>query len=288
MLRLEGQVILITGGASGLGRSIVGRLIAEGANVAVLDLAEERLAALRAEYGDRVVTVAGDVRQLTDHADTVAACLDRFGRLDCLIGNAGLWDFSTALVDLAGDQLDAAFSELFDVNVKGYVLAAKAAIPELVRSRGSMIFTVSNAGFYPAGGGVLYTASKHAVVGLIKQLAYELAPHVRVNGIAPGAIATDLRGPSSLELGDVSIASVDINALASPTIPIGRVPTAAEYTGAYIFLADRRDAVPATGAVLNYDGGVGIRGFDQVAGGTTLAARFDGVSEATADASDQK
>ena len=79
---------------------------------------------------------------------------------------------------------------MFGVNVKGYLLGAKAAYRELAKTRGSIIFTVSNAGFYPCGGGPLYTASKHAVVGLIRQLAYELAPSVRVNAVAPGLVRT--------------------------------------------------------------------------------------------------
>src|SRR3546814_13245073 len=88
--------------------------------------------------------------------------------------------------------------ELFGVNVKGYVLLAKASLPALVRSGGSLVYTVSNAGFDPAGGGVLYTASKHAVVGLIRQLAFEFAPPVRVNGVAPGPIDTALRDRTSV------------------------------------------------------------------------------------------
>src|SRR5208337_1786381 len=112
--------------------------------------------------------------------------------------NAGIWDSSISLAALPDDRISAAFDELFCVNVKGYLLGAKAAYRELPQTNGCIIFTVSNAVFYPCGGGPLYTASKHAVVGLIRQLAYELAPKIRVNGVAPGAIPTDLRGPRSL------------------------------------------------------------------------------------------
>src|SRR3546814_8711362 len=83
---------------------------------------------------------------------------------------------------------------MFAIIVKGYILAAKAALPALYKSKGSAIFTVSNAGFYPGGGGVLYTAGKHAVIGLVKQLAHEWGPRIRVNGIAPGGIlGSDIR-----------------------------------------------------------------------------------------------
>ncbi len=265
MGRLEGQVALVTGGASGLGRAIVARFVAEGARVGVLDRSADRLAALKTEFGDAILTHAGDVRSLADNQAAVAAVVAGYGKLDCFVGNAGIWDFGMSLVDLPDDRIDSAFDEVFQVNVKGYLLGAKAAMKALVQSRGSMIFTVSNAGFYPAGGGPLYTATKHAVVGLIRQLAFELGPYVRVNGVAPGAINTDLRGPSVLGMAETTIASISFDEIARDMLPIGVVPTPEEYTGAYVFFATRGDNVPTTGAVLNHDGGVGVRGF---AGGT--------------------
>ena len=110
-----------------------------------------RIAALEAAHGDRVRGVAGDVRSLADNQAAVSAAEQAFGALDCAIGNAGVWDYSTALVDLPDGVIDAAFDELFSVNVKGYLLLAKAAAPALVRSEGALLFTVSNAGFYPGG-----------------------------------------------------------------------------------------------------------------------------------------
>jgi len=271
---LDEEVVLITGGASGLGRAIVERFLDEGAHVAVLDRTPERLAPLLAAAGDRLEAVGGDVRSLADNRRAVEACARRFGRLDCAIGNAGIWDYSVALDDLAEDRLDAAFDELFHVNVKGYLLLAKAALAELVRSSGSLIFTVSNAGFDPAGGGPLYTASKHAVVGLIRQLAYEFAPAVRVNGVAPGPIETDLRGPASLGLAEKSISSIRLSAVAGPSVPLGKVPAAADYAGGYVFLASRRDSRPATGGVLKLDAGIAVRGIGRVSGGARLSAKY--------------
>ena len=195
---LDGQAVLVTGGASGLGRAIVDRFLADGAQVAVLDRAADRLA----DLAGRIEVIAGDVRSIADNQRAVDACVARFGKLDCAIGNAGIWDYSVSLDALPAERIDAAFDEVFHVNVKGYLNLAKAALPALVRSSGALIFTVSNAGFDPAGGGPLYTASKHAVVGLIRQLAYEFAPAVRVNGVAPGPIDTDLRGPAALGLAD--------------------------------------------------------------------------------------
>lgn len=274
MGRLDGQVALVTGGASGLGRAIVARFAAEGAHVVVLDLSTEKLRQLSTEFGSSVLAVHGDVRSLADNETAVARCEATFGRLDCAIGNAGIWDYSMPLVDLPADAIDAAFDELFHVNVKGYLLLARAAAPALVRSRGALLFTISNAGFYPAGGGPLYTASKHAAVGLVRQLAFELAPSVRVNGVAPGGIHTDLRGPKSLGLAERSIATLDMGSTADRWLPLGRLPTPEEYAGAYVFFATRDDAAPATGSILNFDGGVGVRGFAAPAGGLGLRARF--------------
>lgn len=258
--RLGGQVAIVTGGASGLGRAIVERMVNEGARVAVLDRSENACVELASDLGDSVHCVTGDVRSVADNNRLVTECVDRFGKLDCAIGNAGIWDYNVTLAQLPADKLSDVFHELFDINVLGYMALAKASLKPLVASRGSMIFTVSNAGFLPSGGGTLYTASKHAVVGMIRQLAWELAPHVRVNGVAPGAIATRLKGPETLDMHNRVFPGNAMTAAASTFIPIGHMPTAAEYAGAYIFFACREDNVPATGTILNHDGGFGVRG----------------------------
>jgi len=159
-MRLNGEVALVTGGASGLGRAIVDRYVAEGARVAVLDRSSAGLAKLKADHGDAVVGIEGDVRFLDSHKQAVARCVETFGKLDCLVGNAGVWDYMAQLVDLADDRIEAAFDEMFSINVKGYLLAAKAALPALYKSKGRVIFTASNAAFYTSGGGPLYTASR--------------------------------------------------------------------------------------------------------------------------------
>lgn len=264
MSRLENQSILVTGGASGLGLAVVERLIEQGARVGVLDRSAEGCADLESRFEDRVIGTVGDVREYEDNERAVAACVDRFGKLDCAIGNAGIWDYNITLVDLPADKLHQSFSELFDINVLGYLMLSKAALKPLAQSQGSMIFTVSNAGFWPSGGGVLYTATKHAVVGLIKQLAFELAPHIRVNGVAPGAISTQLKGPASLDMQDLEFPGSAMEAGASGFIPLSRLPTPAEYAGAYVFFASREDNVPATGSILNHDGGLGVRGLGPV------------------------
>jgi NAD(P)-dependent dehydrogenase (short-subunit alcohol dehydrogenase family) len=271
---LDGEVVLITGGASGLGRAVVGRFVDEGARLAVLDRSADRLAALAQAHPERIETVAGDVRSLADNQRAVEAALARFGKLDCAIGNAGIWDYSLSLDAMPAERLDAAFDEVFHVNVKGYLNLAKASLPALVRSSGALIFTVSNAGFDPAGGGPLYTASKHAVVGLIRQLAFELAPAVRVNGVAPGPIETDLRGAGALGQADRSISSINLTATAAPSVPLARVPAPADYAGGFVFLASRRDNRAATGGVVSLDAGIAVRGIGRTAAGGGLAATY--------------
>ena len=273
-MRLEGVVAMVTGGASGLGRAVAERFVAEGAAVVVLDRSETKLAELSALYHGRIRGIVGDVRELDANKRAVSEAVTAFGHLDVLVGNAGIWDYGCALVDLPEDRIDAAFDELIGINVKGYLLAAKAALPVLVASRGSMIFTVSNAGFYPDGGGPLYTASKHAAVGLIRQLAFECAPRVRVNGVAPGAIATDLRGPRALDMANRSIGDVLVADMMKGKLPIDRLPAPEDYAAAFVFFAAAAESGQATGSIVNIDGGFAARGVARVRGGDQLSERF--------------
>ena len=271
MTWLNGEIVLVTGGASGLGRAIVERFVREGAYVGVFDRSAEKLATLQDHLGPSIVTIVGDVTSLEDNQRAVAETVKAFGRLDCFVGNAGLHDASTPLAAMAAEQLSNAFDELFGVNVKGYLLGAKAALTELLRTNGRIIFTVSNAAFDPGGGGVLYTASKWAVRGLICQLAHELAPRIRVNGVAPGPLASDLRGPPALGLQDTAIADGERLAKSvKAASPLAFLPNAADYTGMYVLLASRSESLTITGSVIRGDCGVGIRGLHRPRGGDGL------------------
>lgn len=251
MAGLRDRSVLITGGASGLGRAIVSRFIEEGAHVTVLDRAADRLKELEAEYGSSLQVVTGDVRSPAENSAAVASAVATFGGLDVFIGNAGIWDFSKPLVDFDPDSLAQGFDEVFAVNVKGYLLGARAAAEALKASRGSMIFTLSNASFFPAGGGSLYTASKHAGVGLVRQLAYELAPEVRVNGVATGGMPTDLRGPESLGMADSSLSDLPIQLYLRDHSALGVELEPADYVGAYLLFASREDSRTVTGSVFD-------------------------------------
>jgi NAD(P)-dependent dehydrogenase (short-subunit alcohol dehydrogenase family) len=256
---LDGRVALVTGGGSGIGRAIVTRLIEEGARVGVLDRVAARVEALRTDLGKSGVAIAGDVTRLDDNKRAVAAIVDAFGQLDIFVGNAGVFDRSLPLAEIPEDRLGAACDELFGVNVKGCILGAKAALPELQKTEGCMIFTASVAGMNSGGGGVIYTASKHAVVGLIRQLAVEVGPRVRVNGVAPGGTPTDLRGLAVLGQDDRShFADAGWEERLRANNPLHMVLEPGDLAGAYVFLASR-SARGITGTILTVDAGSTLR-----------------------------
>ena len=143
----------------------------------------------------------GDATSTADNERAVAAATDAFGGLDALVNCVGIFDFYRGVAELAADAIAPSFDEMFHVNVLSQILGVKAALPALTASGGSIVLTVSTSGFYPGRGGVLYVATKFAVRGLVIAMAHELAPHVRVNGVAPGGtIGTELRGPEALGL----------------------------------------------------------------------------------------
>lgn len=267
---LDDHAALITGGGSGLGLALVERFLAEGAQVAVLERSAEKVEALRQRYGDTVVAVQGDVRRYEDNQRAVEAAVARFGKLDVFVGNAAIWDHATSLLELDPEQLERGFDELFAINVKGYLLGARAAAPALLAAQGSMIFTLSNSSFYPGGGGPLYTASKHAATGLIRQLAYELAPKVRVNGVGPCGMASDLRGPSALGQQDRRIMDSRSPEAIAAILPLQFFPQPADFTGPFVLLASRANNRTLSGVLLNADAGLAIRGIRHVAGGLHL------------------
>jgi NAD(P)-dependent dehydrogenase (short-subunit alcohol dehydrogenase family) len=254
---LDGTVALVTGGGSGIGRAIVARFVAEGARIGVLDRVADRVEQLRTDFGNAAVAVQGDVTHLDDNKRAVEATVRAFGQLDTFIGNAGIFDNFLPLPDFPEDTLGEAFDELFAVNVKGYVLGAKAA---LLTTAGCMVFTASVAGLNSGGGGALYTASKHAVVGLIRQLAVELGPLVRVNGVAPGGTRTDLRGLAALGQDERSqFAGPGWEERLRTNNPLQLALQPDDLAGAYVFLASKANAKGITGAIMTVDAGSTLR-----------------------------
>jgi 2,3-dihydroxy-2,3-dihydrophenylpropionate dehydrogenase len=276
---LEGDVAFITGAGSGIGQAVALRYLDEGASgVAIFGRNEGRLRSTIEAAGtgsDRILPLVGDVRSSTDLDAAIAATVKHFGKLDILVPNAGIWDFNKSITHTTSSELEAIYDELFDINVKGYLLTVAAGWRELVKSRGNIVMTLSNAAFYAAGGGPVYTAAKHATRGLVTQLAYELAPKVRVNGVAIGGLRTDLRGPASVGLNTRSIeqsfAKRDGELGPNMWLPLHDAsddPT--DSTGPYVLLASRENAGIVTGAIINADGGIGVRGFATAAGGDAL------------------
>lgn len=273
---LPGYVALVTGGGTGIGRAVAERFVAEGASVAIIGRNAAQLENVVSESADpeRILAVPADVRSSEQLHDAVQTTVSRFGKLDTLVANAGLWDYQRQLSALSAAELSATFDEVFSVNVKGYFLAVEAAWRELVKTRGSVVMTLSNASFYVNGGGPVYTASKHACLGLMRELAYELAPKVRVNGVACGGMNTDLRGPEALSLNERSIAtSFAKRGPDSPPPPIPLHDSSTDprdFTGPYVLLASREQSGPITGETISIDGGIGVRGFATAAGGDRL------------------
>ena len=138
---LDGQVALVTGGGSGIGRAVVARYVEEGARVAVMERVPARADAMRQEFGDAVIGISGDVARATDNRRAVADTVAAFGRLDVFVANAGVFDVYASFAELPDDQFDRAYDELFNVNVRGCLYGARAALPELRKTNGSMIFT---------------------------------------------------------------------------------------------------------------------------------------------------
>ncbi|MGF1473379.1 MAG: SDR family oxidoreductase [Rubrobacteraceae bacterium] len=204
----------------------------------------------------------------TTAADTERAVnetVEAFGPIDVVICCVGLWDYFTPLDDIPEDRLDAAFDEIFSVNVKSNLITIKAALPHLLQTEGNVVLTVSNSGFYAAGGSPLYTATKFATRGLIIQMAYELAPKVRVNGVAPGGTVTQLRGLDALDQREISVNEVpDIEQLMRTTNPLQILATPEDHAWAYTYLASQR-AAAVTGTIINSDGGLGSRGVTKMA-----------------------
>lgn len=188
--RFEGKVALVTGAGSGIGRAISLRLAAEGARVLAVDINEAGLAETVEQAGpsDAVAAHVADVSSAAACRAAVATAVERFGRLDVLGNVAGI-----ARGEHVTDVTEEGYRAMFGVNTDGPFFLCQAAIPHLLETDGNIVNIASNAGLMGGAYTVVYCMTKGAVVQLTRALAMEFAKtKLRVNAIAPGAIATTL------------------------------------------------------------------------------------------------
>jgi NAD(P)-dependent dehydrogenase (short-subunit alcohol dehydrogenase family) len=256
---LEGRRALIVGGGSGIGRGVLDAYLAEGARAAVLEVDPARCQRLSTEVPG-VLVVHGDATLAVDCRRVVAETVAALGGLDVLVPCAGVFDFYRGIESIPDDALDAAFDELFAVNVRSVLHCVRAASAHLRRTRGCIVLTGSTSSFYPGRGGILYVASKFAVRGCVTALAHELAPDVRVNGVAPGGtLGTNLTGTAALGLADRNLGdTAGRTAELAARAPLNVALSPQDHAGSYVFLASDR-ARGITGTFVHSDGGIGVK-----------------------------
>ncbi len=246
LTNLSGRTAIVTGGAMGIGRGIVGRLAEAGANLVVADLAlaaaEDVAAELNVRHAGGAIGVAADVSDPLGVHHMMHAAVEAFGAVDILVNNAGIYP-SRPLAEL---DLDT-FRHVLDVNLTGLFLCTKAVSERMIeQGRGGRILNISSIdALHPSMVGLAaYDASKHGAWGFTKNVALELAPHgIWVNAIAPGGIRTPGTGGDEASMDEFA-----------KLIPMGRIGDPDEIGRAALFLVSDL-ASYVTGAQLVVDGG---------------------------------
>ena len=235
---------IITGGTSGIGLAAAKIFLAHDFNCVLVGRSRERFDNVKHELGGRVEFISADVRRVDDCERIVARTVELFGGVDVLINCAGIYGEGAIT-----DTDEKFFDDIFATNVKGTFFVTRAAVGELIKSRGAIVNVASDAGIKGNYFCAAYSASKGAVVAFTKSLALELASFpVRVNCVAPGDILTPLT------LNQLKNSGATIDDLAQ-VYPLGRIGTADEVAAAIYFLASGAASF-ITGAVLSVDGGL--------------------------------
>jgi 3-oxoacyl-[acyl-carrier protein] reductase len=246
-MRLKAKTALVTGAASGFGAEIARTFAREGAKVALLDLDAGGAQKVADAIGPDALAIAGDVTSAADVASAVARMLDRHGRLDIVVNNAGWTHRNRPLLEVS----EAEFDKVYAVNVKSIYHMTQAVVPLMRRQGGGCIInTGSTAGIRPRPGLTWYNGSKGAVHVLSRSMAAELAPDkIRVNCVAPVIGETGLL-ESFMGLPDTPQNRAKFIA----TIPLGRMSRPTDIANACLYLASD-EAEFVTGVVLEVDGG---------------------------------
>lgn len=248
---LRGRVAIVTGGSRGIGRATALRLAEAGAQVAISylnkeDAAEEVVREVRTRGGE-AFAVRADMVDLKQATALVEATVERFGRVDVMVANAGIWE-GAPVEDLSEELWD----RVIDANLKGTWTACRAAVPVMKRQRrGSIVVVSSTAGQRGEAFYSNYAASKGGQISLTKSLASELAPHIRVNSVAPGWVDT--------ELNDGVFNDRAYKEKVTDAVPLRRIATPDDVALSILFLASDW-AQHITGEILNVNGGAVLCG----------------------------
>lgn len=250
MNRFADRVVLVTGGAGAIGSASARRFAEEGASIVLADRDTARIEQVTRDLeadGHRVEAVLADVAEADEADRIVRSAVDRFGRLDAIFNNAGVAGARMPVHELTAE----AFDEVVRVNLRGtFLVLAAAATAMIAGSRGGAIVNMSSsmAGWDALAGGSAYAASKHAILGLTRTAALDLAPYgIRVNAICPGVVETRLGIPDLFD-------STHGRERFAARIPLRRVAQPADVAAVAAFLASD-DANHMTGAAVLVDGG---------------------------------
>ena len=246
------QVVLITGGGSGIGAACARRFAGAGHQVAIMGRRPEPLAAIADELG--ALAISGDASDPVAADRAIAAVIERFGRLDALVTNAGSAERGT-VATLSPDD----WARALDANLYSAVSISRAALPALVDSRGAVVVVASLSGLFAPLHVAGYSTGKHALIGMAKTMARDFgARGVRVNVVCPGWVRTELSDQTVGHLAERAGLDLDQGyERLGGGIPLGRVAEPSEIAAVIAFLAGP-DASFMTGAVVPVDGGASI------------------------------
>lgn len=250
----QNQVVLITGGAGGIGKAAAKKFAEHGANLALVDLEQEALekAASEIKTEKEILLLTADVTKEEDVKKYVDATVKKWGRIDVFLNNAGVEGKFGLITELSAQDLDF----VLGVNVKGVFLGLKHVMSVMMeQGKGSIVNTASVAGLIGSPGMAPYIASKHAVIGLTKTAALELAESgVRVNAVCPAPIHT--RMMRSIEAGAMPGKEEEAQAAFAEAVPMKRYGEPEEVANLMLFLASEQ-ASYLTGCYYRVDGGYG-------------------------------